>query len=162
MCRIHSPPLGYLKEKRIEINSITARLNDIVKFWYWIEDELRYAFQARVFTRSVDIPEYVKPDCLQELDDIVEERGKIALKPQIEELEDKLTNNNIENAFLFDRTNRVKPDYDIDSYEAPIAEQSKKIIENNDEVKPYLEKIKELVEQLGKEGNEGNRRGSQK
>jgi len=85
---------------------------------------------------------------LKELNDIVKEKGTAALKRQREELLDKLANNNIENAFLFDRTNEVKSDYNYDNYDTAIAEQSKKIIENNNEVKPYLEKIRELLEQL--------------
>ena len=98
--------------------------------------------------RSSNIPEYAEPDDLKELNDIVKEKGTAALKRQREELLDKLANNNIENAFLFDRTNEVKPDYNYDNYDTAIAEQSKKIIENNNEVKPYLEKIRELLEQL--------------
>ncbi len=85
---------------------------------------------------------------MKELNDIVKEKGTAALKRQREELLDKLANNNIENAFLFDRTNEVKSDYNYDNYDTAIAEQSKKIIENNNEVKPYLEKIRELLEQL--------------
>ena len=94
------------------------------------------------------IPEYVKPDDLQGVNDIMEEMGTAAFKSRREELQDKLANNNIKNAFLFDRTNVVKPNYDTDDYEAAIAEQSKKIIQNDDELKPYLEKIMEIHEQL--------------
>ena len=43
--------LDYLEEKRIEINSITAELNDNAKFWSFIEDEIRDAFEDRLFTR---------------------------------------------------------------------------------------------------------------
>jgi hypothetical protein len=140
--------LDYLKEKRIEINSIIAQLRDNEKFYGWIEDELRDAFPYRNFTRSFEIPKYVKPDILQELDDIIEEKGKVALKPQGEELQAKLANNNIKNAFLFDRTNRVKPDYNYNDYDVATREQSKKIIENDGKVKPYLEKIKELLKHV--------------
>jgi hypothetical protein len=144
--------LDYLGENRIEINSIIAQLGDNEKFYGWIEDELRDAFPYRIFTRASKIPEYVKPDILQELDDIVEEKGKVALRPQKEELQAKLANNNIKNAFLFDRTNRVKPAYNYNDYDAATKEQSKKIIENNGEVKAYLEKIKELVKHVRTKG----------
>src|SRR5215207_2595416 len=144
--------LDYLGENRVKINSIIAQLRDNEKFYGWIEVELRDAFPYRNFIRSSENPEYVKPDVLQELDDILEERGRVALKPQREELQAKLANNNIKNAFLFDRTNRVKPDYNYNDYDAAIKEQSKKIIENNGEVKPYLEKIKELVKHVRTKG----------
>jgi hypothetical protein len=140
--------LDYLKEKRIEINSIIAQLKDNEKFYGWIEDELRDAFQYRIFTRSSEIPEYVKPTILQELDDAAEEIGKEALKPHIVKLQVKLDNNNIKNAFLFDRTNRVKPNYNYNDYNAAIKIQSKKIIENNCEMKPYIEIIKELLKRV--------------
>jgi hypothetical protein len=140
--------LSYLKTNRIEINSITAQLKDNEKFYNWIEDKLRDAFPDRDFTRMDVIPEYVTPNDLQGINDIIKEIGTAAFKPRREELQDKLANNSTKNAFLFDRTNTVKPDYDTDDYEAAIAEQSKKIIQNSDELKPYLEKIMELHEQL--------------
>ena len=140
--------LEYLKTKRIEINSIIAQLKDNKKFWDWIENKLRDAFPDRDFTRMDVISEYVKPDDLQGVNDIIEEMGTAAFKSRREELQDKLANNNIKNAFLFDRINVVKPNYNTDDYEAAIAEQSKRIIQNDDELKPYLEKIMELHEQL--------------
>lgn len=99
--------------------------------------------------RSVNIPEYVEPRPLQKLNDIIRQKGTAVLKPRKEELEDKLSCNNIENAFLFDRTNKVQllANYDISDYEKAVTRQSQKIIENSDEVKPYLEKIKELLKQ---------------
>jgi hypothetical protein len=140
--------LEYLKTKRIEINSIIAQLKDNKKFWDWIENKLRDAFPDRDFTRMDVIPEYVKPDELQGVNDIMEEIGTAALKPRREELQDKLANNSIKNEFLFDRTNRIKPNYDTDDYEAAIAEQSKKIIQNDNELKPFVEKIGEVYEHL--------------
>ena len=139
--------LEYLKTKRIEINSVIAQLKDNEKFWNWIENKLRDAFPDRDFTRMDVIPEYVKPDDLQGVNDIMEEMGTAAFKSRREELQDKLANNNIKNAFLFDRTNVVKPNYDTDDYEAAIA----------DELKPYLEKIMEIHEQL-KQHKKQNRR----
>ena len=105
--------LYYLKENRIEINSITVRLNDNAKFWNWIEDKQRFWFPDRDFTRSANVPEYVEPDELQELNNVIRQKGTAALEPQREELQEKLRNNNIKNAFLFDRTNKIKPDYDL-------------------------------------------------
>jgi hypothetical protein len=105
--------------------------------------------------RSVDIPDYVEPGPLQKLNDIIRHKGTAVLKPRKEELEDKLSNNNIENAFLFDRTNEVQQlaNYDISDYEKALTRQSQKIIENSDKVKLYLEKIEELLKQAESEDN---------
>jgi hypothetical protein len=146
--------LDYLEQKRIEINSITALLNDNAKFWSFIENDIRDAFEDRLFTRSTRIPEYVTPDLLQELNNIVEKDGKAAFKPRREELQEKLDHNNIR-GFLFERTNQVKPDYDMGYYDAAIEVQSKKIIESNFKVKSALEKIGPVVKQLKEEGMQG-------
>jgi len=138
--------LDYLKENRIEINSITVRLNDNARFWNWIEDKQRFWFPERDFTRSANVPEYVEPDELQELNDVIRQKSKAALAPQREELQEKLRNNNIKNAFLFDRTNKIKSDYDFEDYDAAVAEQSKKIETNNDVVKPYLTGIRKILD----------------
>jgi 5S rRNA maturation endonuclease (ribonuclease M5) len=139
--------LYYLKENRIEINSITVRLNDNAKFWNWIEDKLRFLFPDRDFTRSANVPEYVEPDELQELNDVIRQKGIAAIEPQREELQEKIRNNKIKNAFLFDRTNKIKPDYDFEDYDAAIAEQSKKIEVNDDGVKPYLAGIRKILDE---------------
>jgi 5S rRNA maturation endonuclease (ribonuclease M5) len=146
--------LQYLARNRIEINSVTVQLNDNARFWNWIEDKLRFWFPYRDFTRSANVPEYVKPDMLQKLNDSVKQKCIEALRPQREELLDKHANNNIENAFLLDRTNKVIPDFDYDDYDAAIVEQSKKIEENNAEVKPYLEGIREILDELEDKGND--------
>jgi hypothetical protein len=147
--------LGYLEEKRIEINSIVSELNDNARFWNWVEEQLRDCFPDRDFMRSVDIPDYVEPEPLQRLNDIIRQKGTAVLKPRKEELEDKLSYNNIENAFLFDRTNKVQllANYDISDYEKAVTGQFQKIIENSDKVKPYLEKIEELLKQAEYEDN---------
>jgi hypothetical protein len=90
----------------------------------------------------------VEPDELLELNNVIRQKGTAALEPQREELQEKLRNNNIKNAFLFDRTNKIKPDYDFDDYDAAIAEQSKNIVVNNDEVKPYLIEIRKILDEM--------------
>ena len=85
----------------------------------------------------------------------MEKDGKATFKPRREELQEKLDHNNIR-GFLFDRTNQVKPDYDMGDYDAAIEEQSKKIIESDSKVKSALEKIGPVVKQLKeKEGPHG-------
>jgi dephospho-CoA kinase len=43
--------------------------------------------------------------------------------------------------------------YDISDYEKALTGQSQKIIENSDKVKPYLEKVEELLKQIESEDN---------
>jgi hypothetical protein len=150
--------LDYLEENRIEINSIVSELNDNARFWNWIEEQLRDCFPERDFTRSVNIPDYVEPGPLQKLNDIIRQKGTAVLKLRKEELEDKLSNNNIENAFLFDRTNEVQQlaNYGISDYEKAVSGQSQKIIEDSDKVKPYLKKIEELLKQAEAEEDNKN------
>ena len=150
--------LDYLEENRIEINSIVSELNDNARFWNWIEEQLRDCFPERDFTRSVNIPDYVEPGPLQKLNDIIRQKGAAVLKLRKEELEDKLSNNNIENAFLFDRTNEVQQlaNYGISDYEKAVSGQSQKIIEDSDKVKPYLKKIEELLKQAEAEEDNKN------
>lgn len=126
--------LEYLKTKRIEINSITKELDDNSAFWDWIVEELRGLFPYRDFNRSVDIPVYVVPEPLQELNDMIEEKGKVILKDRREKLQDQLSNN-------------ILPDYSIKDYEAAIAEQSRRIIESDPDVKAKLEEIEKLLPQ---------------
>jgi hypothetical protein len=126
------------------MKEITIRLTD-KEYYQYVKKGLR----------SVNIHDYVEPERLQRLNDIIRQKGTAVLKPRKEELEDKLSYNNIENAFLFDRTNKVQllANYDISDYEKAVIRQSQKIIENGDEVKPYLEKIEELLKQAESEDN---------
>jgi 5S rRNA maturation endonuclease (ribonuclease M5) len=144
--------LDYLETKRIEINSITAQLGDNERFYSWIEDRHRKLFPDRDFTRSFIVPEYVKPNVVQELEGLIEGKGIAALAPQREDLQTKLSDNDIKNAFLFDRINKVLPDYGANSFDDAVEEQSRNIIENNGNVKPILDKIEDLVKWL-KQGN---------
>lgn len=147
--------LKYLKTKRIEINSVMFQLDDNAAFWDWIAQELRSIFPYRDFNRSVDIPEYVLPESLQQLNDVVEEKGKLKLKDQREKLQERLSDSGIEHSFLFDRTNNVLPDYNIKNYDVALADQSRRIIENDPDIKPMLEGIKKLLPTAQQENGEG-------
>lgn len=136
------------KGKRIEINSITAELKDNARFWGWTEDQIRNTFPDRIFTRSFGVPEYVQPSILEELEDLIKPVGENVLAPHVESLRNKLSNNEIKNAFLFDRTNKVIPDYNSDRYDLAVIEQSRNIIENNDVLKEDLEDIEEVVNRI--------------
>jgi hypothetical protein len=64
---------------------------------------------------------------------------------------------------LFDRTNKVQQlaNYGISDYEKAVKRQSQKIIENSDEVKPYLKKIEELLKQAESEEKNTNNKSNE-
>lgn len=105
--------LDYLRTNRIEINSVMVELDDNAVFYNWLENRLRHLFPNRNFTRSYVPPEYVQPDALEELNDFFETKGKPILAARTDPLKNKLADSGIKNAFLFDKTNKQLPDYNI-------------------------------------------------
>ena len=149
--------VDYVRTKRVEINSVTEALDDNQKFWKWIVNKLRAKFTDWDYTRAVHIPEYVKPRTLESLNETVEKIGTAKLKERREELRDKLSD--IGPGFLFDRTDKVLteqqlktgkggPIMTIAKYEEAITEQSQCIIESDEILKPLLDKIKDLDNDL--------------
>jgi len=135
--------VDYVAEKRVEINSVITAVDDNKKFWNWIESKLRERFAKRDLNRSVNIRDYVAPECLEKLNDIMKQLGTVILKPHRDKVKKRLSN--FGPGFLFDRTNNILPGYNIDKYEDAISEQSRKIIENNPKIKSLIEKIQDIV-----------------
>jgi hypothetical protein len=149
--------IDYITTKRVEINSVTEELNDNQKFWDWIVDKLRAKFTNWDYTRTVDIPEYVMPKPLELLSENFREIGTAILSKQQKKLRDNLSD--IGPGLLFDRTDKVLQDQQskkgkgdvimtITKYEEVIAEQEQGIIESDKILKPFLEKIEDLNNQL--------------
>jgi hypothetical protein len=84
--------LGYLEEKRIEINAVRNNVGS-ERFWEWIVSKLEESFPARDYNRAIRIPlaSDFTPLLLEKLNNVVE--GKIAgvLTPLIEGHEAKLS-----------------------------------------------------------------------
>jgi hypothetical protein len=139
--------LNYIKNKRVEINSIITAIHDNARFWEWILEKLRKQFHNRDYNRSITVPEYVIPECLESLNDKVKEKGIAILKQRRKKLKDRLSN--IGPGFLFDRTNRVlknsAEDITISMYEEMLIEHSKHIIESDNGIRPLLDKIEDLT-----------------
>ena len=149
--------IDYVRTKRVEINSVTEALDDNQKFWKWIVNKLRETFTDWDYTRAVDTPEYVRPKALESLNETVEEIGTAKLKERREELRDKLSD--IGPGFLFDRTDKVLTEQrlktgkgdaimTIAKYEEAIVDQSRRIIESDEILKPFLEEIEDLDNEL--------------
>ncbi len=155
--------IAYIATKRVEINSVTEALNDNQKFWDWIVEKLRAKFTDWDYTRAVHTPEYVKPKALELLNETVEKIGTAKLNKQREELRNKLSD--IGPGFLFDRTDKVlqeqrlktgkgEPIMTIAKYEEVIVDQSRRIIESDEILKPFLEEIEDLDNQLQQDDEE--------
>jgi hypothetical protein len=64
----------------VEIDSVLTALNNNAIFWQFIHFKLQERFPTRNYNRAIDIPEYVIPDCVEELNDIVREKVFLHLK----------------------------------------------------------------------------------
>ena len=160
--------VDYIRTKRIEINSVTEALDDNQKFWSWIVSKLRAKFTDWDYTRAVNTPEYVKPKALESLNETVEQIGTAKLRKRREELRDKLSD--IGSGFLFDRTDKVLTQQQLKTgkgdiimtiakYEEAITEQSRRIIESDEILKPFLEAIEDLDNQLQQDDDEQQEEG---
>lgn len=80
--------VAYLRHKRIEIDSVLAALNNNAIFW---DLPINYKrFETRDYNRVIGIPEYVMPDCMLELIDIVREKSTKILKEERTTMEEKV------------------------------------------------------------------------
>jgi hypothetical protein len=92
------------------------------------------------------------PECLESFNEKVKEKGVAILKGRRLKLQDRLSD--IGPGFLFDRTDKVllkKGDDDvmtISKYEQTLADQSRHIIESDETMKPILDKIEDLDNEL--------------
>jgi hypothetical protein len=164
--------IDYVATKRVEINSVTEALNDNEKFWDWIVEKLRIRFTNWDYTRAVDIPEYVMPKSLESLNENIEKIGTAIFKKQRDKLRESLSD--IGPGLLFDRTDKVLQKQDtkkgkeevmtVSKYEKSIAEQCRNIIESNEILEPFLDKIEDLdnylQEQQRKTGDEDHDKGA--
>jgi 5S rRNA maturation endonuclease (ribonuclease M5) len=145
--------VDYIEDKRVEINSVVTELDDNAKFWEWIVQKLREQFDTRNYNRAVYIPEYVIPKCLESLNEKVKDKGIAILRERRKKLQERLSD--IGPGFLFDRTDEAlvkKGDNDdimtISKYEQTLADQSRHIIESHEIIKPILDKIEDLDNEL--------------
>ena len=102
-----------------------------MKFWEFILDKLEEKFPTRNYNRTIDIPEYVNPDCVVELNDIVREKATYILKDERLRLQKRFSNNS---GFL-----------DVTKYDKSIPDHFKKIIEEDNTIKSLLRRIDGIV-----------------
>ena len=132
--------------RRIEIDNVIGYVG-AKRFWEdFIIKDFRSLFPLHDYTRSIDIPEYVVPMPLQKLNDLVRHTGTMVFKSRREELLNKLSN--IRGGLLFDRTNRILPEYTIGEYEENLAVQSRKIVESNETMRPLVKGCQDLLNRM--------------
>jgi hypothetical protein len=139
--------LKYIEHRRIEIDVVMAAIDDNRKFWNWILQKLRDRFDRRNYLRAFNPPEYVSPKVVDEINDIAKQLGIEALEKPRENLMRQLSN--IEGGFLFDRTNEVIPGepMTVPKYKDIVSDHSRHIIESNERVKPFLEKLQNILDE---------------
>ena len=91
------------------------------------------------------------PECLESLNEKVKEKGVAILKWQRLKLQNRLSD--IGPGFLFDRTDKVLLKkrgniMTISKYEQTLTDQSRHIIESDEIMKPILDKIEDLDNDL--------------
>jgi 5S rRNA maturation endonuclease (ribonuclease M5) len=123
--------VDYVHHKRIEMDSILAALNNNAIFWEFVLLKLQERFHTRDYNRAIDIPEYVMPDSLEELNDIVRENATSILTKVRMSMQKRFANNS---GFL-----------DIRKYDKSIPDHLKGIVENDNSMKELLKKIEEIV-----------------
>jgi hypothetical protein len=79
--------VDYVRRKRIEIDSVLAKLNNNAKFWKFVRFKFQERLLTRNYNRAIDVPEYVIPDCVEELNDMVREKAAFVLKEERAKME---------------------------------------------------------------------------
>jgi uncharacterized protein DUF2399 len=123
--------IEYVSNKRIEIDSVMAAVNDNAKFWEFILSKLKEKFPTRNYNRAINMPEYVVPSSLESLNNIVRIKLTSILENERIRMRNKFSSTT---GFL-----------DVKGDELSILEQFRVIIENDDSIKPLLEKIDNLA-----------------
>jgi Protein of unknown function C-terminus (DUF2399) len=124
--------IEYISKKRIEIDSVLATVNDNAAFLNFILSKLEDRFPTRDYNRAIDIPEYVNPPYLEELNKQVREKCTLILKPERNKMRNRFSN--------------TKGFLDVKQYNERIPVHFQKIIEGNEEINPLLSRIKELTQ----------------
>lgn len=120
----------YVSEKRIEIDSVLAAVNDNAAFWEFILSKLEDKFPTRDYNRAIDIPKYVMPSCLELLNDQVREKATLILQQERIKMKQQLSGTT---GFL-----------NVHQYKSSVPIHLRSIVENDSGIKPLLSDIESL------------------
>ena len=123
----------YVSDKRIEIDSVLAAVNDNANFWEFILSKLENKFPTRDYNRAIDIPEYVMPSCLEALNEKVREKSNLVVQNERTKLKEQFSNTR---GFL-----------DVKQYNVSIPIHLRKIIESDSGIKALLYDIELILKQ---------------
>jgi hypothetical protein len=122
--------LYFLKDKRIEIDSIIANVGS-EEFWEFIEHKLNERFVKRNYNRAIDVAEFVYPDIVKNMLEKLEKKFAASAAQE---------RNQIKNELL-----GVSDFLDIEKKEHEIKLRLKNKITGDKSIQTLLEKVKELV-----------------
>jgi hypothetical protein len=120
----------YVSNKRIEIDSVMAVVNDNAAFAKFILSKLEEKFPTRDYNRAIDIPEYAIPSCLEVLNEQVREKCILIVQDEREKMKEKYS--------------KTKGFLNIRQYNISIPNVLRKKIEGNNKTKPLLSDIERL------------------
>lgn len=122
--------LKFLKDKRIEIDSIIADVGS-EEFWEFIAHRLGEKFAKRNYNRAIDIAEFVYPDIVKDMLEKLEKKFAAAAAQERNQIKNELLN--------------VSDFLDIEGKECEIKLRLKNKITGDKSIQTLLEKVKELV-----------------
>jgi hypothetical protein len=129
--------VDYVSKKRIEIDSVLAAVNDNATFCKFILSKLEKKFPTRDYNRAIYVPEYVMPSCLEELNRQVQEECTLILQKKRSKLKHQFSN--------------ITGFVDVMQLNRSIPIHLRKIIESDDEIRPFLSDIESLILKQGKD-----------
>ncbi|MDQ5869603.1 MAG: DUF2399 domain-containing protein, partial [Thermoproteota archaeon] len=132
---IFKESIEYARRMRIEIDSVLMQVGN-EEFWDFLVDKLDEKFPTRNYNRSVQVPESVTPDVVDEFIQRLQNKIKMLLKPEYENERVKLENFE---GMLNDGIEQKKEE---------IIRRFKDIVSKDENLKVTLEKIQKLNDEI--------------
>jgi hypothetical protein len=123
--------LEYITEKRIEIDSVLARVGNKA-LWGFVIRMLTKRFPTRNYNRAINVPDYVIPTELEKLNELIKKKGTAVLQSKCEQ---------IKSQHLANVQGIID---DIDLKEKEVSDTLSKTIEENKDIQLILSEIKRL------------------
>src|SRR6266487_4689491 len=123
--------LQFLKHKRIEIDSIIAKVGS-ERFWKFVEHRLGERFPTRNYNRALEIPEFVYPDILRDILEKLEKSLKASIAAELQKIINELSN---VSGFC----------HNLKQKEEEIGSRLKHKIADDEIIKPLIKKMKRFL-----------------
>jgi 5S rRNA maturation endonuclease (ribonuclease M5) len=128
--------INYLQTKRIELDSvITHPKVGNKKFVEYIIDRLKQEFPTRNYNRVIDVPTYIAPDVLQDLNNIILTKTEDIIKHRRSDIINQLG----QYEGIID---------DVDFKKSEIVQELLNSVYSDTRLKPILEKLDDLLDEL--------------